>query len=75
MSSSAGLTIGELEANYPLYCKALRLLLKGGKTQTVIERTLCWSRLEQLHRCLPGRYRSPDYLCVVLKRDLESPQV
>ena len=28
MSSSQGLTIGELEANYSLYCKALRLLLK-----------------------------------------------
>ncbi|MCH9715307.1 MAG: DUF3136 domain-containing protein, partial [Cyanobacteria bacterium] len=27
-----GLTIAELEANYPLYCKALRLLIQEGKT-------------------------------------------
>jgi hypothetical protein len=26
--------------------------------------------LSQLHTCLPGRYRDPDYLCAVLKRDL-----
>ena len=49
MSSSQGLTIGELEANYSLYCKALRLLLKEGKTVAAIQRTVCWSRLEQLH--------------------------
>jgi len=37
MSSSQGLTIGELEANYSLYCKALRLLLKEGKTVAAIQ--------------------------------------
>jgi hypothetical protein len=31
---------------------------------------VCWQRLSQLHTCLPGRYRDPDYLCAVLKRDL-----
>jgi hypothetical protein len=63
-------TIGELEAKYSLYCKALRLLLKEGRTMEAIQRTVCWSRLEQLHICLPGRYKSPDYLYAVLKRDL-----
>jgi hypothetical protein len=75
MSSSQGLTIGELEANYSLYCKALRILLKEGKTLTAIQRTVAWSRLEQLHTCLPGRYKAPDYLCVVLKRDLGQQKV
>mgnify|MGYP005688192379 CR=1 FL=1 len=28
----AKLTIGELEAGYPMYCKALRRLLQQGKT-------------------------------------------
>ncbi|SBO42762.1 DUF3136 domain-containing protein [Cyanobium sp. NIES-981] len=73
MSSSTGLTIGELEANYSLYCKALRRLLQEGRSRTAIERTVCWSRLAQLHICLPGRYKAPDYLCVVLKRDLLNP--
>ena len=73
MGNSQGLTIGELEANYSLYCKALRILLKEGKTLAAIQRTVAWSRLEQLHVCLPGRYKAPDYLCVVLKRDLAEP--
>jgi len=63
-------TIGELEAKYSLYCKAMRLLLKEGRSMDAIRRTVCWSRLEQLHICLPSRYKSPDYLYVVLKRDL-----
>ncbi len=63
-------TIGELEAKYSLYCKAMRLLLKEGRSMDSIRRTVCWSRLEQLHICLPSRYKSPDYLYVVLKRDL-----
>ncbi|MFN5118115.1 MAG: DUF3136 domain-containing protein [Cyanobacteriota bacterium] len=63
-------SIGELEAKYSLYCKALRLLLKEGRSLEEIRRTVCWSRLEQLHTCLPGRYKSPDYLAVVLRRDL-----
>ena len=70
MSHSQGLTIGELEANYSLYCKALRILIKEGKTVAAIQRTVAWSRLEQLHTCLPSRYKAPDYLCVVLKQDL-----
>lgn len=70
MSSSNGLTIGELEANYSLYCKALRRLLQEGRSLTAIQRTVCWQRLSQLHTCLPSRYRDPDYLCAVLKRDL-----
>ena len=63
-------TIGELEAKDSLYCKAMRLLLKEGRSMDAIRRTVCWSRLEQLHICLPSRYKSPDYLYVVLKRDL-----
>jgi hypothetical protein len=63
-------TIGELEAKYSLYCKAMRMLLKEGRSMEAIQRTVCWSRLEQLHTCLPGRYKSPDYLYAVLKRDL-----
>jgi hypothetical protein len=63
-------TIGELEAKYSLYCKAMRLLLKQGSSLEAIQRTVCWSRLEQLHICLPSRYKSPDYLYAVLKRDL-----
>ncbi|MFM7394475.1 MAG: DUF3136 domain-containing protein [Cyanobium sp.] len=62
-------TIGELEAKYSLYCKAMRLLIKEGRSIEAIRRTVAWSRLEQLHLCLPSRYKSPDYLCAVLRRD------
>jgi hypothetical protein len=70
----AKLTIGELEAGYPMYCKALRRLLQQGKTAQDIERTVCWGHLETLNRCLPTRYKSPSYLLALIRRDLEKPQ-
>ncbi len=70
IDSPSAPTIGELEAKYSLYCKAMRLLIKEGRSLEEVSRTVCWSRLEQLHTCLPSRYKSPDYLFVVLRRDL-----
>ena len=67
-----GLTIGELEANYSLYCKALRLLIREGKSIAKVRRTVCWQRLEILHTCLPGQYREPDYLFALLQRELKT---
>ena len=72
--STAKLTIGELEAGYPLYCKALRRLLQQGRPADQIQRTVCWSHLETLNRCLPGRYKTPSYLMALIKRDLEQPK-
>ena len=69
--AQAKLTIGELEAGYPLYCKALRRLLKEGREVKDIEKTVCWGHLETLNRCLPGRYKAPSYLMALIKRDLE----
>ena len=66
----AKLTIGELEAGYPMYCKALRRLLQQGKTVQDIERTVCWGHLETLNRCLPTRYKSPSYLLALIRRAL-----
>ena len=37
--STSNLSIGELEAKYPLYCKALKLLIKQEKTSAELERT------------------------------------
>ena len=64
-------TIGELEAGYPACCKALRLLIKDQKSIEAIQRTVAWERLELLHKCLPTRYKAPDYLYTLLKRDVE----
>ena len=75
MSSAAKLTIGELEAGYPSYCKALRLLIRNGRSFEAIQRTVCWDRLSLLQRCLPSRYKSPDYLYALLKREVEQPAV
>ena len=72
--ATAKLTIGELEAGYPLYCKALRRLLQQGRTADQIKRTVCWSHLETFNRCLPGRYKTPSYLMALIKRDLEQPK-
>ena len=63
--STASLSIGELEAKYPLYCKALKMLIKQGKTSAELERTLCWYRLRLLHRSLPREYRSPERLMLM----------
>ena len=69
--SAPVLTIGELEAKYPMYCKALRLLLREGCTQKQIERTVCWDRLAILHHSLPRRYKSPEYLFWLFRRECE----
>lgn len=64
------LTIGELEASYPLYCKALRILILEEKTIKQIQRSVCWHRLETLHHCLPRQYKDPSHLYFHLKREL-----
>ena len=70
---AAKLNIDELEAGYPLFCKALRLLILKGKTLNEIKRTVGWGHLETLNRCLPGRYKAPTYLMALIKRDIEKP--
>ncbi|MEB3165658.1 MAG: DUF3136 domain-containing protein [Cyanobacteriota bacterium] len=65
------LTIGELEANYSLYCKAMRLLIREGRSLPSIQRTVCWQRLEKLHGCLPGQYKDPHYLYTLLRRGVQ----
>jgi hypothetical protein len=66
------LTIGELEANYPTYCKAMRLLIREGKSLPKVRRTVCWQRLETLHHCMPSRYREPGYLFALLSREVQA---
>jgi hypothetical protein len=66
---TSSLTIGELEASYPTYCKALRMLVRDGITEAKAQRTVCWNRLETLHRCLPAQFRDPRQLYFLLKRD------
>ena len=70
-STAPGLTIGQLEAKYPMYCKAMRLLLKEGCTLKQIQRTVCWDRLEILHNSLPKSYKSPEYLFLLFRREWE----
>jgi len=52
-----------------MYCKAMRLLIREGRSLNKIQRTVCWQRLAQLHECLPSQYRDPDYLYLLLRRD------
>lgn len=61
-------TIGELEAGYSLYCKALRRLIQEGRSLDQIQRTVCWERLALLHTSLPGQYKDPEYLYLLLRR-------
>lgn len=41
----AALTVGQLEASYLTYCKALRMLIEEGRSLAEIKRTACWERL------------------------------
>jgi hypothetical protein len=73
-TAPAAITIGELEANYSLYCKALKILVSEGRSLKKIQRTVCWNRLETLHNCLPKRYKAPDYLVLCLQREWQAKQ-
>jgi hypothetical protein len=64
------LTIGELEASYPLYCKALRILIREEKPIEQIQRSVCWHRLSTLHHSLPRQYKDPTHLYFQLKRSI-----
>ena len=70
--SATNLSIGELEAKYPLYCKALKILIKQGKTSAQLQRTLCWDRLRLLHRSLPKHYKSPERLMLLIQAEFSS---
>ncbi|MEI6615363.1 MAG: DUF3136 domain-containing protein [Cyanobium sp. ELA507] len=74
-SSAPLLTIGQLEAKYPMYCKAMRLLLREGCTRKQIERTVCWDRLSILHNSLPRSYKSPEYLFLLFRREFEQQKL
>ncbi len=65
------LTIGELEASYSVYCKALRILIRGGQSIERIKRSVCWHRLSALHHSLPRQYKDPDHLYLLFKRDTD----
>jgi hypothetical protein len=67
--ADAALSVAELEAQYPLYCKAMRILVRDGVTINKARRTVCWQRLELLHRSLPRQYREPEQLYLHLSRD------
>ena len=66
------LSIGELEASYPLYCKALRILVRDGVSLNKASRTVAWSRLCTLHHCMPRQYRHPEQLFFLLNRDVQN---
>jgi hypothetical protein len=63
------LSVGELEGQYPLLCKAMRILVRDKVTINEARRTVCWQRLDLLHRSLPRQYRDPEQLYFHLKRD------
>ena len=72
MTSQPSITIGELEANDQLYCKALKMLIAEQRSLTKIQRTVCWNRLQTLHHCLPRHYKSPEYLYAQLLQQLQA---
>ncbi len=70
--AAARVSVGELEAQYPLSCKAMRILVRDGVTITRARRTVCWQNLEILNHCLPRQYRDPEQLYLHLKRDQQN---
>lgn len=75
VTPAAGLRISELEAQYPMYCKAMRLLVRDGASLAKVQRTICWQRLSLLHTSLPRQYRDPAMLFFNLQRELRDRQV
>jgi hypothetical protein len=73
-SSEPSITIAQLEARYPAYCKALRMLVRDGISLNKIQRTVCWDRLQLLHTTLPRQYRDPVVHYAMVKRDVEQQQ-
>lgn len=71
-TDSPAITIAQLEAGYPVYCKALRLLVRDGLSLNKIQRTVCWDRLHLLHTTLPRQYRDPLVHYAMVKRDLDN---
>jgi len=53
-----------------LYCKALRIMIREGKSIDKIQRSICWNRLHMLHHSLPRDYKDPHQLYLQLKRDI-----
>ena len=74
VTPAAGLRISELEAQYPMYCKAMRLLVRDGASLAKVQRTICWQRLSLLHTSLPRQYRDPALLFFNLQRELRDQQ-
>jgi hypothetical protein len=74
VTPAAGLRIGELEAQYPMYCKAMRMLVRDGASLAKVQRTICWQRLSLLHTSLPRHYRDPALLFFHLQRELRDQQ-
>jgi hypothetical protein len=73
--TAPSLTVGQLEASYPAYCKALRMLVRDGISLNKIQKTVCWHRLQLLHTTLPRQYRDPVVHYAMVKRDVDSQQV
>jgi hypothetical protein len=72
---TTALTVEELAANHEIYCKALRILIREETPIHKIQRSVCWRRLDTLHRCLPHRYCSPQQLLLQIQRSLAHPPV
>jgi len=73
-SVAPAITIVRLEASYPAYCKALRMLVQDGISLAKIQRTVCWDRLQLLHATLPYQYRDPLVHYAMVKRDVDNHQ-
>lgn len=67
---TTSLTTAELEASFPLYLKALRILVREEKPLEKIKGSVCWRRLESLHQALPNYYKDPNQLYFHIKRDI-----
>lgn len=68
------ISIGELEAKHPMYCKALKILVRQGTSSAKLQRTLCWDRLRLLNRSLPRQYKSPEQLMRIIQAEISMNQ-
>jgi hypothetical protein len=70
---TTALTLEELAANHAIYRKALGILVREDTPIEKIQRSVCWRRLDALHRSLPQHYSSPQRLLQQIRCSLAQP--
>ena len=60
-------SLAELRETESVYTRAMEYLVADGVKEGEARKSVCWRRLNQLHRALPDRYGNPRALFLSLR--------